>query len=220
VIPVTTAVAIANLALSHLGDDATIVNLDPPEGSAQAEQAALFYPIARDALLEMYPWNFALRRTTLALLDEDPNTQWRYAYALPSNALAVFAVQGAEDADDFVGTTYGPVAALNGVNDFEIEGLSDNTRVLYTNVVDARIRYTVAVTIPSFFPPLFTLSLSYFLASFLAGPVLKGETGRTVASAMLNIMSGFMDKAQTMDAKQRRASRVRDAHIAPWVGAR
>jgi hypothetical protein len=208
------------LALSHLGDDATIVNLDPPEGSAQAEQAALFYPIARDALLEMYPWNFALRRTTLALLDEDPNTQWRYAYALPSNVLAVFAVQGAEDADDFVGTTYGPVAALNGVNDFEIEGLSDNTRVLYTNVVDARIRYTVAVTIPSFFPPLFTLSLSYFLASFLAGPVLKGETGRTVASAMLNIMSGFMDKAQTMDAKQRRASRVRDAHIAPWVGAR
>ena len=87
----TTAVAVANLALSHLGDDATIVNLDPPEGSAQAEQAALFYPIARDALLEMYPWNFALRRTTLALLDEDPNTQWRYAYALPSNVLAVFA---------------------------------------------------------------------------------------------------------------------------------
>ena len=38
----TTAVAVANLALSHLGDDATIVNLDPPEGSAQAEQAALY----------------------------------------------------------------------------------------------------------------------------------------------------------------------------------
>ena len=210
----TTAVAIANLALSHLGDDATIANLDPPEGSAQAEQAALFYPIARDALLEMYPWNFALRRTTLALLDEDPNTQWRYAYALPSNVLGVFAVQGAEDADDFVGTSYGPVVAINGVND------SDNTRVLYTNVVDARIRYTVAVTIPSFFPPLFTVALSYFLASFLAGPVLKGETGRTVAGAMLSTMSGYLNKAQDMDAKQRRANRIRDAHVAPWVGAR
>ena len=208
------------MALSHLGDDATIVNLDPPEGSAQAEQAALFYPIARDALLEMYPWNFALRRTTLALLDEQPNTQWAYAYALPSNVLGVFAVQGSEDTDDFVGTTYGPVAAVNGVNDFEIEGLSDNTRVLYTNVVDARIRYTVAVTIPSFFPPLFTVALSYFLASFLAGPVLKGETGRTVAGAMLSTMSGYLTKAQDMDAKQRRTSRLRDAHIAPWVGAR
>lgn len=216
----TTSVAIANLALSHLGDDATIANLDPPEGSAQAEQAALFYPIARDALLEMYPWNFALRRTALALLDEQPNTQWAYAYALPSNVLGVFAVQGAEDTDDFVGTTYGPVTAINGVNDFEIEGLSDNTRVLYTNVVDARIRYTVAVTIPSFFPPLFTVALSYFLASFLAGPVLKGETGRTVAGAMLSTMSGYLNKAQDMDAKQRRANRIRDAHVAPWVGAR
>lgn len=216
----TTAVAIANLALSHLGDDATVVNLDPPEGSAQAEQAALFYPIARDALTEMYPWNFAMRRTTLALLDEEPCSQWAYAYALPSNVLAVFAVQGAGDTDDFVGTTYGPLVALNGVNDFEIEGLADGTRVLYTNVVDARIRHTVAVTVPSFFPPLFTLALSYMLASFLAGPVLKGETGRTVAAQMLNVMGGFMAKAQTLDAKQRRASRVREAHVAPWMGNR
>lgn len=216
----TTAVAIANLALSHLGDDATVVNLEPPEGSAQAEQAALFYPIARDALTEMYPWNFALRRVALALLDEQPNSQWAYAYALPSNVLGVFAVQGPEDTDDFVSTSYGPLAAVNGVNDFEIEGLSDNTRVLYTNVADARIRYTAAVTVPSFFPPLFTLALSYFLASFLAGPVLKGETGRTVAAAMLQTMGVYLNQAQTKDAKQRRASRVRDAHIAPWVGAR
>lgn len=216
----TTSVAIANLALSHLGDDATVVNLDPPEGSAQAEQAALFYPIARDALIEMYPWNFALRRSTLALLDEEPVSQWRYGYALPSNVLGVFAVAGAEDTDDLVGTAYGPLTAINGVNDFEIEGLEDGTRVLYTNVADARIRYTVAVTIPSFFPPLFTLAMSYFLASFLAGPVLKGETGRTVAAQMLQIMGGFLNKAQVMDAKQRRANRVRDAHVAPWMGSR
>ena len=216
----TTAAAVANLALSHLGDDATVVNLDPPEGSAQAEQAALFYPIARDALIEMYPWNFALRRTSLALLDEEPCTQWRYGYALPSNVLGVFAVAGPEDTDDFVGTAYGPLVAINGVNDFEIEGLADGTRVLYTNVADARIRYTVAVTVPSFFPPLFTLALSYFLASFLAGPVLKGETGRTVAAQMLQIMGGFLNKAQTMDAKQRRANRVREAHVAPWMNNR
>ena len=76
------------------------------------------------------------------------------------------------------------------------------------------------VTVPSFFPPLFSLSLSYFLASFLAGPVLKGETGRTVAAAMIQTMSGFMAQARAGDAKQRRASRVRDNHVAPWVGAR
>ena len=43
-----TEVDICNIALAHLGDDATIASLSPPEGSAQAEKAARFYPIARN----------------------------------------------------------------------------------------------------------------------------------------------------------------------------
>jgi hypothetical protein len=37
---------------------------------------------------------------------------------------------------------------------------------------------------------------------------------------MLQTMGVYLNQAQLKDAKQRRASRVRDAHIAPWVGAR
>ena len=55
-------VAICNLALAHLGDSATVASIDPPEGSAQSEHCARFYPIARDALLEMHAWKFATRR--------------------------------------------------------------------------------------------------------------------------------------------------------------
>ena len=54
-------VDICNLALGHLGDNATVSSISPPEGSAQAEHCARFYPIARDALLEMHNWNFAMR---------------------------------------------------------------------------------------------------------------------------------------------------------------
>ena len=36
---------IVNLALSRLGDDATVASLYPPEGSAQAEHGARFYPV-------------------------------------------------------------------------------------------------------------------------------------------------------------------------------
>ena len=54
-----TEVDICNLALAHLGDDATIASINPPEGSAQAEKAARFYPIARNTLLELHSWNFA-----------------------------------------------------------------------------------------------------------------------------------------------------------------
>ena len=46
-------VDICNLALGHLGDNATVASLNPPEGSVQAQHCARFYPIARDALLEM-----------------------------------------------------------------------------------------------------------------------------------------------------------------------
>ena len=49
------AVDICNLALSHLGDTATVASLDPPEGSAQAEHCARFYPVARDALVRGRP---------------------------------------------------------------------------------------------------------------------------------------------------------------------
>ena len=61
-------VDICNLALGHLGDNATVSSISPPEGSAQAEHCARFYPLARDALLEMGYWNFAMRRVALAQL--------------------------------------------------------------------------------------------------------------------------------------------------------
>ena len=48
-------VDICNQALSHLGDSATVASIDPPEGSAQAEHCARFYPAALAALLEMHP---------------------------------------------------------------------------------------------------------------------------------------------------------------------
>jgi len=62
-------VDLGNLMLSHLGDDATVTNLNPPEGSSQAEHVAVFFPIARDSLLEMHNWNFATRRAPLAETD-------------------------------------------------------------------------------------------------------------------------------------------------------
>ena len=84
-------VDICNLALSHLGDEASVASLDPPEGSAQAERCAQFYPIARDTLLESHDWGFAVRRTQLARLDVETWT-WTFGYTRPSEALTLRAV--------------------------------------------------------------------------------------------------------------------------------
>jgi hypothetical protein len=55
---------IVNLSLARLGDEANVASIDPPEESVQAEHAAMFYPIARDAMLEMGDYKFSRRRIT------------------------------------------------------------------------------------------------------------------------------------------------------------
>src|SRR5687767_8634483 len=80
-------VDIANLALSHLGDEANVVAIDPPDGTVQASHCGRFYPIARDLLLEMHPWTFATRRATLAEVTNPVEDDWTYAYTLPTGCI-------------------------------------------------------------------------------------------------------------------------------------
>ena len=100
-------VDICNLALGHLGDAATVSSLNPPEGSAQAEHCARFYPIARDSLLELHAWNFSTTRVALASLGSDW-PEWQYCYACPTDAVNLLAVLGPSVSDDYsVANNYG-----------------------------------------------------------------------------------------------------------------
>src|SRR6185312_16246570 len=102
-------VTICNLALAHLGDTATVASIKPPDASVQAQLCARFYPVARDALLEMAQWGFATRRvqpaqvTAPTVTDADGNTKqtWLYAYAVPSDMVNVQAVLDQDAADDY-----------------------------------------------------------------------------------------------------------------------
>jgi hypothetical protein len=102
-------VTICNLALSHLGDTAEVTSIKPPDASVQAQLCARFYPMARNALLEMANWGFATRRVTLAevanpTLDPDDSCSrgtWRFAYGLPADAVNVLAVIPADASDDY-----------------------------------------------------------------------------------------------------------------------
>ena len=93
-------VDICNLALAHLGDNATIASIDPPEGSAQAEHCQRFYPIARDTLLEMHSWSFATKRAYGAEV-ENTWPMWEYAYAMPGDASDIIAILPPEAKDDY-----------------------------------------------------------------------------------------------------------------------
>lgn len=214
---------VCNLALSHLGDTATIASIDPPEGSVQAEHCARFYPIARDAFLEMHDWNFITRRSALALLAAT-NDQWSYVYAKPNlmkKAIAVIPADAEGDYNSYSDINYDalPLIALETYSPqpFCIETLSTGQEVILTNQEDAVLRYTVSITDPTKFPALFTLALSYFLASLLAGPVIKGDAGAAEAKRLLALAQSYAAVGAVKDANQQK---IQVTHNVPWITAR
>lgn len=221
-------VDICNLALAHLGDSATVATIDPPEGSAQAEHCSRFYPIARDALLEMHQWGFATRRAALAQLD-NTSASWAYCYAVPNNVLNVIAVLAPDAGDDYSNAPTNswvnaypayPLSAFGAYTPqpFVLESREDDgAEVIYTNQPDAVLRYTVRITDTSKFSPLFVECLSWLLASHLAGPVLKGDTGTSAAREAYKVFKSRLADAVESDANQRS---VKPAHNVSWLNGR
>jgi hypothetical protein len=217
----SSAIDICNLALSHLGDVASVSSIDPPEGSAQAEHCARFYPIARDLLLEAHDWNFATRRIAPALLVSTVGP-WFYAYAKPNLAKKVIAVVPPSP-DNVVPVTsalsnYDPYEGLTEASQepqpYAIETLSTGEEVICTNQAEAVVRYTVVVTDPTKFSALFTVTLSWLLASMLAGPLIKGDVGQAEAKRCLGMFKAFLAEATTADAGQ---GKTNVSHIPPWL---
>lgn len=207
-------VDLCNLALARLGDNATIASIDPPEGSAQAEHCARFYPIARDSLLELHDWNFATKRIAPAQVTYEFN-QWQYAYAAPADLIKVVSVLDPESTNDNAtnlivqDTVFGSVntgLGLYNPKEFSLEIDSSGNKIICTNQENALIRYTALITDSSKFSPLFTEALSWLLASYIAGPLLKGDVGMNASKAAFQMFNVIFTKAVTSDANQRRTT--------------
>ena len=220
-----TEVDICNLALAHLGDDATIASLSPPEGSAQAEKAARFYPIARNTLLEMHTWNFASKRGNLALTTNTLD-QWDYAYVAPADMMSPVAVISPSAQNDYAtrmsaGDTPGGItsnyAPTNVAGQYTPQQFSIEGNLIYTNQENAILRYQAFITDPSLFSPLFVMTLSWHLASMLAGPVIKGDQGAAEAKRCTQVMVNYLSTAKQSDNLHRD---ITVEHIVPWTSGR
>lgn len=197
-------VDICNLALSRLGDEATVSSIDPPEGSAQADHCARFYSIARNALLEMHDWSFSKYRRTLALKTTDVSG-WDYVYAYPADCIKITAVLPAESRTDA------------STEEYEITLDTDGLRCIRTNLEDATIVYQRLVTDTNRFSFLFTDALAWLLAAYLAGTVYKGKTGAEMTQNMMNGFRLTFAQATMSDANQKH----HDTEQTPsWIGAR
>jgi hypothetical protein len=222
-------VDICNLALAYLGDTATVASIDPPEGSAQSEHCARFYPIARDTLLNMHAWNFASRRVVLAQVTQ-PYAQWRYAYAAPGDMMYALSVIPHDAHSDYAVSfwpsdnpawlhNYSPVIAAGQYvpQPYSVETDSSGNKVIYTDLESAMLRYQALVTDTTRFSPLFVNCLSWHLASMLAGPVIKGDQGSAQAGRCMQMMAQYLAEAKRQDSAERN---IKVEHIVPWSSGR
>jgi hypothetical protein len=159
---VASEVDIVNTSLSHIGQDAMVTAIDPPDGSGEAEHAARFFPIARDELLERHAWRFALTRASLAQLADNPSDIWSYAYGLPNACVRPLAVLLQGETDD------------RNAQEYTIETLEDGSQALLTNAPPGcALKFITRQADTAKFTPNFVVALSWRLAAYLAGPITK-----------------------------------------------
>lgn len=203
------AVDICNMALANLGDVADITSLDPPEGSAQAERCAQFYPLAVKTLLEIHDWGFATIRKPLVKYETNSRDNWRFCYAIPADCIKII------DLNDQPFPQFPPEFAKRHY-DYEI-GLNDSgQRCIYTNLEDAVMRYIANVG-EHLFPANFVMALSWKLSGMLAGPLLKGDTGAQMTMNCEKIYSYWINSAMSIDANQHREYRE---SVPSWITGR
>jgi hypothetical protein len=154
------------MALSHIGSDARVSSINPPDGSAEAGHCATFFDQVRTELLEPGAWAFSLKRSALAQVTNISDA-WLFAYAKPSDCLRPVRVLRAGAGDD-----------AQGAN-FILEG-----DALFSNEEDAVLLYARDVTDTTKFTASFTGAFAYLLAAYVAGPIIKGSEGMRVSDAM------------------------------------
>lgn len=164
-------VSICNYALTKIGAQ-TIISLS--DDSEQARKCASIYTRVRDRLLRCHPWNFAIKRDTLALLSETPDWGYAYFYALPTDLLRY----------------------IDNSNDDEVR-IEENK--LATDATSMEIRYIAKNTDPSTYSASFVEAFASALAAELAFPITESRT--LAADAAQKAMSA-LSSAKSEDAQE------------------
>lgn len=165
----TSIVSICNLALSNIAQT-NIQDLD--EGSAEAKLCKQFYEQARDTLLQVYPWRFARKTSSMAAVANSKDKRWAYAYKRPTDCLKARRVTD-EAHLDYLPYSNGVVA---GGYAYDIEGTT-----VFCDLSPAFLDYTARVDDVTKFPPLFVEALAWHLAVRLAMPITKDPKKRADA---------------------------------------
>lgn len=183
----TTIVEICNDALSNIRAN-SINSLN--EASREAQVCKLKFPLVRDKLLRQYNWTFATVEVALGELALTA-PRWRKVYNYPSDALNIQMLYPSavslDAADRASGLTiYGTQEQrLDYRLVYEITHI-EGKKVIVCNSDDVIARYTKQIIDPNLYGSLFVMTLSWYLSSQIAIPLMgqgKGRGEKAVAEA-------------------------------------
>jgi len=197
----TSAVKIANLALSNVGTATTIESFT--ENSVEAKQLKLWYDFARKQTLEAFDWNFARKRLDLATHSDDaPSNEWVYRYQYPADALAIRRLEN-------------PNGKTDNAIPFEVENSeSGEEKTILTDLAEARVVYTFDNTNPDMYSSVFINALSSLLAHYI-GFVLTGK--KAVVDGNLQRYVMFLRMAEYVSGTEKVQDKPRDTD---WIRER
>lgn len=188
-------VEICNRGLQKLGEK-LITSLEQDTPTARA--CKLAYPVLRDAELRAHPWNFAIKRTTLAADSVAPTWGRAASFQLPADFLRLL----------------GPYPEDNTFEqDYQIEG-----NKIVTNQAGSagtlQLRYIARIEDPNLMDVLFREALSARLALELCEKVTQSNT-------KLQSIAG-MYKETISEARRANAieSRPVEAVMDSWISSR
>ncbi len=196
-------VEICNLALSDIRAG-SINSLD--EGSLQAQECKLKYPILRDRVLTELPWGFNRKIEALAVLTTEI-FNWAYAYQYPVNCLKIHRLVGAHeellnaDADvvsRLLDSQLLPLRDLRTQTPYEVFNFSDN-KTIGANEAELRIDYVAKITDPNLFTSDFILALSHLMGAEMAIPLVGVKEGRELRKDSLALYKSYLDAATAND---------------------
>ncbi len=197
---VTSEVHICNMSLTRLGHP-TITSLD--QDTKGAALCKLHYPVVRDVVMRAHPWNFAIRRATLAS-DATASIpfEYTYRYPLPEDCLKV--IRTSEEA--IAGTTW--------INDYRIES-NGTSKAILTNASELSIEYIARITDVYQFDALFVDAVSARLTAEIA---MAMTDNATMAANAMQSYEAKLREARQIDAQEGTPREIVDA--SGWIMAR
>ena len=202
----TSETELCNLALTRLGH-MQISNLN--EGTKAADLCKLHYPRSRDALLRSHPWNFAIKRATLALSTATPNHEFSYLHMLPTDCLKVLRTSW--EADGAVGSAIygfpGQIGYADAASPYRIEG-----KFIACNETVVKIEYVSRVTDTAQFDDLFTDVLAQRVAAEICMALTDNQSA---AQSVWQIYTAKLGEARVQDAMEGSPRDVVD--LSGWI---